>query len=232
MPDKTAGPIVDRERLEHGIFRAHPSRLWGYLVGIISILGALWIMRFTDDARVPDAAIAGLVAALIGVVGTHVAHAVSAGHANTKPNPLGKPGIGQDIIVLLFVMIIIGLIFTGVVISSKSQMAGIDAEAAAVLIAAVIGIPASDLAHEGWFLGCANSKVYRFNLLVGPAIMGISVAAAMGLIWLNPPMWDAEGIAAFAAVGIGIGGILLGHCRTYHGLRGWKANAESAGKSR
>jgi hypothetical protein len=189
-------------------------------------------MRLTDDARVPDAAVAGLVAALIGVVGTHVAHAVSAGHANTKPNPKGKPGIGQDIIILLFVLIIIGLMFTGVIISSKAQMAGIDAEATAVLIAAAIGIPASDLAHEGWFLGCANSKLYPFNRLVGPAIIGVSIAAAMGLIWLKPPMWDAEGIAAFAAVGIGIGGILLGHCRTDRGDPRWKADAEPAGKSR
>jgi hypothetical protein len=211
-------PVVatpDEERSNHPLLPEHPSRCGAYLVIVATVLAGLLLMQSTDDNKVPDAALAALAAAVIGVVGTHLGHVIGHHHGTQQPAQRCKHARGQDLIVLAalaLVLIILGVGVAALRRQALPRLLGVTDEAAAALLAALIA-PGADLAHEGWF------RPYK-NRWVAPGIILGSVVAGMVVLWVQGSWWsgwqlDPEGFAAFAAVGVSTGGTFLGHHKGY-----------------
>ena len=206
--------VLHRLKLDNvHIFRAHPYRWATYGFIVIAAIGSILLMNYNNEDEVPDAAVAALAAALIGILGTNLGHVVGGEHKKEKPPKIYfKPGKVQDAVFVIFV--VAALLATGLLLlkySRASEALGVTDEAKAALAAALIGIPVTDLAHEGLLRSTPNN-VLR---LAGPLIISLSILGGGLLLWFHP--WgqasevNAEGFAAFAAAGAGIGGTFTAH---------------------
>jgi hypothetical protein len=206
MADKDAHPALSPERLCHPPRLAHPGRCGGYLVVLLSVALAFKVMLTTDT--IPDAAIAAVTAAVIGVVGTRLGHKIGYQHGRQRPRPRQRGWVAilfDFALVIAIVVSVLGLGFSILVSRWASRrLGGVEDEAIAGLITALLGVPGADLANERQL----EPFITRW---VGPAVIGLSIAGGMFLIAQNHWQLDAEGIAAFVGAGVTIGGTFLGH---------------------
>ena len=195
------------------LFKVHPYRWATYGFIVLAAIGSIILMNYNNEDEVPDAAVAALAAALIGILGTNLGHVVGGEHKKEKPpKTYFKPGKYQDgVFVGLVVAALLGAGYLLLEHNRASEWLGLTDEAKAALIAALIGIPVTDLAHEVLLRSTPN-YVLR---VAGPLIISLSIVVGGLLLWFHP--WgnasqvNAEGFAAFAAAGAGIGGTFIAH---------------------
>jgi hypothetical protein len=106
---------------------------------------------------------------------------------------------------------IIGAVFALGLAVWLDTTAGLTPAALYALAAAVVGVVVVHVAHEGVRYLAPAVRV-RIGLVMIVVTLGLSL-----LVILNPPSWlrrfSAEGLAAFAAVGVSWGSTVMGHGR-------------------
>jgi hypothetical protein len=171
----------------------------------IAVAGGLMLMVATDnDEKVPDAAVAALAAAVIGVAGTHLGHATGHQHGSESEGSPDKPAWTHRAIIVGLIAVALGAGALAFVYMPKAL--DVSDEAAAALVAALVGIVCTDLANARWF----RSSTPRW---AGLGLILVSVVGGVALVLSHPGNLSAEGLATFAAAGVGIGATLHGHRR-------------------
>jgi hypothetical protein len=168
------------------------------------VAGGLVLMVATDsDEKVPDAAIAALAAALIGVAGTHLGHATGYLHGSESEEPADEPAWMYPA-VIVGLLIVLGVSTLAFIYMPKAL--DVSDEAAAALVAALVGVPCTDFANTRWFRSSTPPGA-------GLGLILVSFGGGVALVLSHPGDLSAEGLATFAATGVGIGATLHGHRR-------------------
>jgi hypothetical protein len=191
---------------------ASGTRRAAYAAIILAIILALVLMIWTADTEI-DEAVAGVCAAFIGVAGTSLGHAVGLDRERRRRRTPARAVPGNrfprwQAVVATAVMVAIPFLPGVVLLAGDLPRVSIDA--AAALLAALVGIAATDLAHK-WFLSRVELRWLGY-LLLGGGLLSVLV--------LVPFPDHADVIAAIATTVIPIGGTVVGFA---HGRRTAKA---------
>jgi hypothetical protein len=181
----------------------------GWNFGIVTVLAVIGfgVLVFlekaarTDDVRSSmSEAAAGLMAAILAVIVSHLSHRQGRARG-VKVSKYGKDGLRpMKEGALLFGL---SILLVAVAIFAAWRLR-ISIAAAAALVAAVLAYALAD------FLSDVSSTV-RTRREWGLVLIPITLAVAVVGIWLNPSA--AEAVAAIAAVFVTFGGSLLGHAQ-------------------
>jgi len=186
--------------------RARRGRREAYATIAVTVVTVTAVMVFTDGTR-SDPAAAGLGAAIIGIAGTSLGHEVGLDHerrraAGAVPAPRAVHAAWYALVAVALAVGVLALPAAALVV--EPSLPRVSADALAALIAAVVGIVATDVAHSRW-LSRADQR------WLGWAFLGVGSLGGLALIHVVPDRADV--VAAIATTGIAVGGALVGFAR-------------------
>jgi hypothetical protein len=191
---------------------SHTRRL-AYGSIVVALICTLVLMILTEETQT-DGAMAGVGAALIGIAGTSLGHTV--GFHRERRRSIDTAGRGKGALddvqyaIVAAAIIVVLLLLPGVALLI-GDLPRVSTEAAAALIAALVGVSATDLAHRNWL--SRSDRWWLGHALLGAGLLG-------GLVFISTNDDQADVIAAIATTAIAVGGTVIGFA---HGRRTAKA---------